>query len=110
MYSTGKRRSRRESCAARSAGLRGPAVLGPRQSQVLPQGRAFVLRAEQAAALQLRNEQVDDIVEPLREGQRQHVETVGGAGCEPMLQRVGDLRGRASHRAVRALDGSALGK
>ena len=54
-------------------GAAGPARLSPeeavlraRQAEILAQGRAFVFAAEEAAALQLRHDPVDEIVEPRR--------------------------------------------
>ena len=57
---------------------------------MVAQGRALVVAAEQAAALQFRHHQIDKIGERAGEIGRQDVETVGRALDEPFFQRVGD--------------------
>ena len=68
-----------------------PAIMRKRQPEIFAQRLAFVFATEQAAALQFGNEQIDDVFEPARKGQRQNVETVGRAAAEPLFERVGDF-------------------
>src|SRR6476661_8870947 len=51
------------SCSLRRDGPRNEAISRPRQPDILAQGPAFVSRAEQAAALQLGNDELDELVE-----------------------------------------------
>ncbi len=53
------------------------------QAKMVPQHRAFVLGAEQTAALQHRNRLIDEHVELVGEIGRHDVETVAAAGFEP---------------------------
>src|ERR1700722_19524430 len=86
----------------------GPAVGGVGQAEVFAQRLAFVFLAEQTAPLQLGDQQVDDVLKPAREGQRQDIEAVGRAAAEPELQAIGDFHRRADHHAVAALAVNAL--
>src|SRR6202034_208429 len=86
----------------------GPAVGGVGQAEVFAERLAFVFLAEQPAPLQFGDQQVDDVLEPARESQRQDIEAVGCAAAEPKLQAIGDLRGRADHDAMAALAVNAL--
>src|SRR5580692_1444122 len=54
-----------------------PAIMRKRQAEIFAQRLAFVFATEQAAALQLGDEQLDDVLQPARKGQRQNVEAVG---------------------------------
>src|SRR6185503_3640858 len=73
------------------------AIVRARQAEVLAQGPALVLGAEDAAALQLGHDLVDEVVEPARQVGEHDVEAVGGFGLEPLLHLVGDHRRRADH-------------
>ena len=81
---------------------------GTREAVVLAQGGAGVLGAEQAAPLQFGHDEVDEVVEPARQGRRHDVEAVRGAAGEPVLQLVGDLVRRAGEDAVPASAGEAI--
>src|SRR5262245_36465959 len=59
------------------------AVRGPRQAEVLAQGGALVVLAEQAAPLQLRDHHGAEIVVRARDIGRHHAEAVAGALGEP---------------------------
>src|ERR1051326_1490324 len=63
----------------------------PRQAEMLTQGRAFVLLAEQPALLQLRNDQIAEIVVCARDVRRHHAETVAGVRGEPPFHVVRHL-------------------
>src|SRR5215470_9991932 len=65
----------------------GPAMAALRalEPEVLAQRRAFVFGPEQAAPLQLRNHQRDEVVERAGQIGRHHVEAVAGVGAEPFL-------------------------
>ena len=77
----------------------------PRFSRsVLP----LVFGAEQAAALQFRDHQLDEIVERARQIRRHDVEAVAGAFDEPLLHVVGDLLGRADEHDLGARAGHPL--
>ncbi|GJE72971.1 hypothetical protein CHKEEEPN_4532 [Methylorubrum podarium] len=62
---------------------------------MVAQGRALVLRAEQAAPLKFRHHAGADIVEPLRHEGEHHVEAVAGLPFQPFRHPVGDLLRRA---------------
>src|SRR4051794_34360422 len=79
-------------------GCREEAVLRPPQSQVLAQGLALVFAAEEAPALQFRNDPVDEFVEPARDPWEHDVEAVAGIAIEPLLHLVGDGARRPDHR------------
>ena len=64
---------------------------------MVAQRRALVVAAEQAAALQFRHDEIDEIGERAGEIRRQDVEPVGRALDEPFLERVGDPLRRAAH-------------
>ena len=70
------------------------------QHEVLPERPAFVVGAEQAAALQLGDHAVDELSEAAGQRVELHHEAVAGAGREPVLHHVGDV-------VRRALDGLA---
>ena len=74
----------------------------PRQAEMVAQRRAVVLAAEQAALLQDRHHEIDEIVEAFGEVGRHDVEAIGGALLEPVLQRVGDRLRRAAQHPVAA--------
>src|SRR5918993_4299460 len=59
-------------------------VDGLGQAEIAAQGRSFVLRAEEPAALQLGNDHVDEIPERARQPGRHDVEAVRGAVLEPV--------------------------
>src|SRR5215472_17181932 len=82
----------------RSAGLWKKPVCRPRQAEVLEQGAALVLAAEEAAALQFRHDPVDKLVEPARHPREHDVEPVAGAAEKALLHLVDDRLGRADHR------------
>src|SRR5258706_4014705 len=69
-------------------------------AQIGPQGGAVVLGAEDAAALQLRHHQVDELLERLGVVREQQVEAVARAGLEPGLHVVGELARRPVGDAV----------
>src|ERR1700722_4736256 len=50
--------------------LDGPAVGRVGQAEIFAQRLAFVIFAEQTAPLQFRDQQIDNVLEPAREGQR----------------------------------------
>src|SRR5262245_13272778 len=60
-------------------------VLGDRHAKVLAEGPAFVLGAEDAAALQLGDHHGDPFLERLGVVGEQQVEAVAGAGFQPRL-------------------------
>ena len=92
----------RRSCARFGGVLTGrrESALRAAQSIVVAQRMSAVLGAEQAAALQDRHHLGDEVLQPAGQVGRHHVESVGGAGLEPLLQIVGDLLGGAGEGAV----------
>ena len=72
-------------------------ILGPRQTQIFAQRRAFVFAAEQAAPLQLGNDLDAKIFEPARQIREHHRKAVGALGLDPLLHLVRDGRGCADH-------------
>ncbi len=74
---------------------------------MLAQGGAGVLGAEEAPALQLGDDGVDEDLEPAGQGRRHDVEAVRRALGEPPLEVVGDLVGRAREDTVPAAAGEA---
>src|SRR5688572_2580335 len=90
---------------SRRAALAGEAVDRTLEAKVFAQGLALVLEAEQAAALELRHDQLHEVVEPGRHDRRHHVEAVRGFVLEPALQLVGDLLWRADDLPVAARAG-----
>src|SRR3954470_20984889 len=83
-------------------------IFRTRQANVSAQGAAFVLCAEQAATLQLRNHQFAEFIDAGREHLRHDVEAVSRAAAVPLLQRVGDVGGGAERDAMAARGGHAL--
>src|SRR5215813_3126050 len=84
-------------CSSADRSVLEETVLRPRQAEVLAQGLALVLAAEDAAALQLGHHPVDEIIEPAGQIGEHDREAVGAAGLQPLLHFVGDGRGRADH-------------
>src|ERR1700710_268639 len=72
-------------------------VLGPWQTKMLAQRGSRILAAEDASALQLRDDKGDKIIESGRHGREHDVEPVGGTRLQPRLHRVGDLIGGSDH-------------
>jgi hypothetical protein len=58
---------RQQRCYALETPLREEPVLGPRQAEVFAQGLALVFAAEEVAALEFRDDPVDEIVEAARD-------------------------------------------
>src|SRR6185437_7193909 len=85
-----------------------PAILRIRKPQIFAQRLAFIVLAEQSAALQLRDEQVNDVLQPAWKGQGHEIEAVGRAAAEPGFERIGDFGRRADDDAVAALAVNAL--
>ena len=81
--------------AANDAQLKKKDSVRKRHAEILAQHRPFIFRAKQAAALQFRDDQIDEVVDRAGHMRRQQVEAVGGLLDEPLLQLVGDRRGRA---------------
>src|SRR5690606_32288807 len=65
-------------------------ALRPRQPEVAAQRGGLVLAPEQAAALQLGYDVVDEILERAGQRRRHQVEAVRAAVADPMLHAVGD--------------------
>src|SRR3982751_2534194 len=87
------------------------------QPEVLAQGPAFVLGAEAAAALQLGEDERDEIVESTGHGRRHDVEAVGPAFVEALLEFVRDglrcadelpMAARTGDRLVELTDGEVF--
>src|SRR5262245_10816765 len=79
----------------------GIAARRPRQAEVLAQGAALVLRAEEAPPSQLGQYEFDEIVESAGQERRHQVEAVAAVAAEPFLHVVDDLRGRTAHHGLR---------
>src|SRR5690606_41980574 len=75
-------------------------IPGTGQTEVLTQGAALVLGAENAAFLQFRHYQVDEVLEIVRQQRWLEVEAVRGAIEEPVFDLIGDIRRRTHHRAM----------
>jgi hypothetical protein len=58
---------------------------GPDRARSAPQRPALILRPEQAALAQDREDLLDEDIELRRQDRRHQVEAVGGAGDEPVL-------------------------
>src|SRR5215217_4750442 len=86
----------------------GPAVGRIRQAEIAAQGRVFVFGAEQAAVLQLGDDQFNEIVEAGRQPGRQDVETISGFVFEPFLQCIDDDLGGADDGEMPARRGDPL--
>src|ERR1700722_3992644 len=69
------------------------AVLRALEAQVLPERAPLVLRPEEAASLELGDDELDEVPETRRQRRRHHVEPVRGASAEPALELVDDLLG-----------------
>lgn len=67
---------------------------------MVTKGGAGVFLTEEAAALQLWDDMVDEIGQRGRQSRRDEVEAVGRAGGEPLLDGVGDLFGRAGKQTM----------
>src|SRR5262245_17843921 len=74
----------------------------PPQAEMLPQRTALVLAAEQPAASQLGNHQLDKVIETARQVRRHDVEAVAAVLAEPFLHMIGDLLRRAADDAFGA--------
>src|SRR5580692_7962044 len=72
-------------------------VLRSRQAEMIAQGGAFVIAAEQAAYLQFRDDARDKVVEPTRQIREHDGEAVAGFGFEPFLHFVGNGLRRTDH-------------
>src|SRR6266542_7024181 len=71
------------------------------QAEVATQGGGLVLLAENAAALELGHDEVDELPQAARLDGRHDREAVGGLAAPPILHLVGDLRRAAfEHRAA----------
>src|SRR5204862_454820 len=66
------------------------------EAEVVAQRRAPVGAAEEAAALQFRDDEIDEIGKGAGEIGRQDVEPVGGALGKPFFERVGNARWRTA--------------
>ena len=73
---------------------------------MVPQGAAGVFGAEYAATLQLRDHQLNEVVERAGQIRRHDVEAVGGFLDVPLLHHVGDLRGRTLDHQLAARAGN----
>src|SRR5690606_8029283 len=80
----------RASTSTRSGGAGVPWVARAIQAEVVAVGLAFVLLAEDTPALQLRHHQAGEVLEALGQVRRHHVEAVGTALDEPLLDQVGN--------------------
>src|SRR5579864_9498560 len=78
--------------------LREEAVFGARQAEIFAQRPAFVFAAEEAAALQLRDDPVDEIVEPAGDPREHDVEPVAGIAEKELLHLIDDRLRRPDHR------------
>src|SRR5262245_15545538 len=92
------------------------AVSGPLEAEVLAQGTAFVLGAEQAAALQFRRNHLHEVLASARQVGGSNVEAIAGVILEPVLHDIGDVSWRsyeteathARHFLVELPDGRVL--
>src|ERR1700742_2074162 len=66
-----------------------------RKAEMVAQRRAGVFLAEDTTALQLGHDLVRDVVEPLRQVGKHHIEAVAAFGDEPFFHRIGDGLRRA---------------
>ncbi len=67
---------------------------------MVAQRRAAILRAKEIAALQLRHDEVDEVVDAGLQAGEHDGETVGGTAGEPRLEIVGNRARRADQHAV----------
>src|SRR5690606_7010287 len=74
---------------------------GPREAEVLAQGRALVLGAERPALLEQRDDSVEDVVEPARREVRDEDEAVGRVLLDMAVDVVRDLLRSADEPAAR---------
>ena len=84
------------------------AVCWPLQSQILAQGCALVVAAEQPSVLKFRNHQLDKIVEPAGQVRGVDEKSIHAVTAKPVLHFVNDLDGRPDQRALAAGAGKAL--
>src|SRR5262249_24313689 len=91
--------------AAQSDGVTALRTFKP---HVYAQRRALVLRAEEAAILQLGDDQIDKVAEPARQVGGMDEETVDAVAAEPRLHVVGDVDRRADQRPLPARAGETL--
>src|SRR5262245_62092837 len=82
--------------AASGSARGGLPVNGSLEPEVVAQGPAFVLRAEQAAALQFRRNHLHEVLASARQVGGSNVEAIAGVILEPVLHDVGDV-GRRSY-------------
>ena len=68
---------------------------------MIPERSSFIFRAEQAAALKFRNHVADEILQTLRKGRRQDIETIGGGARDPFFHDVSNVVGCATQREMR---------
>src|SRR5450830_1129673 len=76
-----------------------------RQPQMIAQRAALIFGAEQAASLQLRHHQINEIIKSGREVGWHDVETIGSLSMEPFFQCIGNVLRRAADDAVTACTG-----
>ena len=69
------------------------ADLRDRQPQILAQGLACIVLAEQAAALEFRHDEAHEVLVGAGNVGRGNDETVAGALDEPLLEPIGNLLG-----------------
>src|SRR6266567_5228126 len=84
------------------------AVLRSPQAEMIAQCCSVIVGAEQAALLQNRYHELDEILEAFVEIRRHHVEAVRGVTLEPLLQGVGDAFGRAAQHPMAACGGGEI--
>src|SRR5690606_26661391 len=84
--------------AARASSRGEPVVDGTAETEVLAEGRAGVAGAVDAALLELRDQPVDDVVEPVGDRLRREVDAVDLSGPHGGRQPVGDRRRRPDER------------
>src|SRR5690606_16195351 len=92
-------RRRRPTGLSRSS----PGLAVDGEAVVITQGAPLVLSPEQAATLQLRDDVVDEQLQPAGVDVALDVEAVSGAVLEPLLHGIGDLRRRADDHPVGAV-------
>src|SRR5882757_7419520 len=77
---------------------------------MIANGPTGVVSPEQSAALQFRNDQVDEVVKSAGKIGRLNDETVGGLGREPLFHLIRDIRRRAYDGVGSARTGIAFVK
>src|SRR5215471_2509917 len=80
----------------------------PGQAEMVAQRLALVIKAEEAAVLEFRHDQVNKIGECAREIGRQYIVTVGGALDEPLFEGVGNPKWGAADDPVAARRGGKV--